>query len=229
MPTPRGLHRIVTRPHDLNTRQLLGLTQTQFADYLGVSPGRVADNEANRRALVRAASGRGLYLDLLLMPLLATTAPPPPPAPMVGAAPAAVPVAPPPPTALLTAAAIRVLERQHRARAHAAGQLRYTLNKQLVLAHGRAEVNRWRRAMLAAFADPPEAAAAFRAASSDKAPRRTARFQELVADLILLDKMPGGPLDPIALAQEQLRLYLLEAETATLAAWLATAPAPPPA
>ncbi len=218
MNRPRGLRKLVRDPERSNTRQLLGLTQGRFAAYLGVSANRVADAEANRRPLTTTPARRSQYLDQLLLPQLMAGHP-------LSAGPAALPppdtLPVPPPPRELSAEQRRELEWQRRTSEHHARQLRHGLSQRLALAHAQQYVNFWRRALLAAFADPPPAAATYRAASPDNDPGRTARFQQQLIDLIHLDEMPGGPLDPVALARDQLRLYLLEAEAATLSVWLA--------
>jgi hypothetical protein len=107
-------------------------------------------------------------------------------------------------------------------------QLRFDLSRRLARAQWQAHTQQMRQAVLAAFAEPPARALAFRAQLPDDNPQTTADLQTLLGILFRRSARGGGPRDPTTLARDQLRLYLLEAEAATLAAWLAADGPPQP-
>lgn len=209
-------------------RRNLGLTQKELAGYLNVLPERVSDAEAGRRALTMQgkANVREAYLWALL-PAAAFEAANVPQLtlePPVAGTLLPVPAPPLP----LSDKMREEIAWQHQVRDVEALQLRFALSKRLARAQWQAHIRQMRQAVLAAFADPPPAARAFRAQVPDDDPQTTADFQNLLAILLRRSaRAADGPFDPATLARDQLRLYLLEAEAATLAAWLAAAPEPP--
>ncbi len=198
-------------------REYLGLSQQQLADYLGTNRVRVADAEAYRRMLSGDADTRLTYLRLLLPPGWPAHLAPPP-GPVLPPAPAPLPIGAPP------APGSAILEKEWRGQLrrarHDARLLRFRLENQRALGATLAHTHAHQVALLAAFAAPPPLAVTFRQTLPDLAPARTARWLERLTSRIstTADDLAAAR---GALARGELKLYLLEAEAATLAAWLA--------
>lgn len=200
-----------------NIRRYLGVSQERLAAYLGTNRVRVADEEARRRRLTSEASVRLSYLFLLLPPDWHEHLRPPL-RPLPALPTSALPVTAPP--LPLGAKLEKDLRWQHRTATHFAFKLRYHLKQQYALADTHAHVHVHRQALLAAFAAPPLPAAELQRKVPDTDPARTARWLTWLTDQIAFDEKWGGPVKASDLARDELKLYLLEAEAATLAAWL---------
>ncbi len=208
-------------------RRSLGLTQQQLADYLNVLPQRVGDAESGRRALtMRGNAGiRHTYLLLLLPPAAFDAANMPERILEPPVAGELLPI--PAPVPPLTEKAREDLAWRQKVCAVEAKQLRFALAQRLARAQWQTHIRHMRQAVLAAFANPPANAVALRAQVPDDDPATTADFQQLLAILLRRSARVEGLLAPATLAHDQLRLYLLEAEAVTLAAWLAASETAP--
>ncbi|MBC7446751.1 MAG: hypothetical protein H7330_01695 [Hymenobacteraceae bacterium] len=199
-------------------RQYLGLSQQAMAHYLGTSRVRVADYEADRRALPYAASSRLTYLHLLL-----------PTAWKLDLAPLPQPVLPPwlplpvaPPPAPWSPTLEKTLRYQHRLAAQRARVLRLRLETKRAETAARAHAHPHQVALLAAFAAPPAAAVELRLLVPDPDSEATSDW---LMEIAIQVRQRGRVLTSALTAQarDELKLYLLEAEAATLAVWLGVA------
>ncbi len=221
MPRPaRTTNPVAPAPGDF-LRQLLGLTQQQWALSLGTTAARVADAESGRRSLPLAVQDFDLWLALTSVPVRRAVLPvvPAPPLPVAEVLPLPLPVG----------LQRKPTERRLRVATRQAYNLRFALTRRQQQLHAQAVVQACRRACVAALAAPSAAAEQYRSAltpaQAAALTARAARLATYLADHIRIDDLPGGPLDPTAFAIDQLRLALLETEAATLTAWLAP-PAP---
>jgi transcriptional regulator with XRE-family HTH domain len=203
-------------------RHYLGLTQEELSYYLGVSRARVADAETKGASTSRPYTYDALmrlnYL-LLLLPTAAVSAFEKPTALAVDGPPAqSLPL--PPPAAPLTPTEQEPLEWQLRTAQQKAAVLRHELGGRLAQATYHAQVQAHRRALLTAFAAPPAAAQSLRQVLPDSEPEYTQYLVDLLQRRVARPEWPAPNLTPAAIARDRLRLHLLEAEAATLAAWL---------
>ena len=208
-------------------RHYLGLTQEELSLYLDVTRNRVADDENvgtfSGRPLTSAASFRLTWLWALLPAAeVQAFAQAPPAAPPLAPPAPALPIAAPP---LLPAdsADLRLLRLEADIAGKQAQLLRWALEARTARAAYLTQVHRHVQAVAAAFADPPAAALALRQAVPESAydAELTAFLRNRLTRRAAAPVRLGPDLTPRALARDQLRLYLLETEAATLASWLA--------
>lgn len=219
-----GRHSSIPSTIEARARGWLGLTQAEFAEWLGVSTAQVSHVEAGRRELSDSAN-HWLYLLLKCLPPPIGTglpdealelAPLPPPA--LGLA-----VAPPPPAELL-ALQLNPLRKRLRDCRHEARELRYELEHQQKRVRQWA---RWRRTLPMLLTSlPPEPVTTPATAKEAAIARHAAYLREWLtarAQTVAAAEAPGARDDPAQVALLTLRLALLEAEAHHLSEWLPAA------